>query len=220
MINPSGRTLRAGGILALTLALGACATSPFVSSWSAPDATPLSLRGAKVAAVAMVESEPLRRDAEDAMVRELNARGAVGIPMYSLYPDARPDNEAEARAALEGKGIDGAYVVRAVRVENEVESDPIYMRPQFGTFWGGYYGHGWGTPWGASWGREVRTNRVVTVETLVYSLRQNKLVWGGQTRVVNPKDVDKAVRNISKRVASELERQGLLGAGDARAGNR
>lgn len=220
MFSSFGKILRAGAIAGIGLMLGACATNPFVSSWSAPDARPLSLRGAKVAAVAMVESEPLRRDAEDAMVRELNARGAIGIPMYSLYPDGRPDNEAQARAALEGKGIDGAYVVRAVRVDREVESDPIYMRPHFGRFWGGYYGHGWGTPWGASWGNEIRTNRVVTVETLVYSLRQNKLVWGGQTRVVNPRDVDKTVRNISKRVATELERQGLLGAEDVRVTDR
>jgi hypothetical protein len=204
-------------VLLAVVALSACASNAFLSSWSAPDAKPLTLRGSKVVAVAMVESEPLRRDAEDAMVRELNARGAVGIPMYTLHPDARPETEAEARAALEGQNVDGAYVMRAARVDREVESDPIYLRPTFGRFWGGYYGYGWGAPWGATLAREVRTNVIVTVETLVYSLRQNKLVWGGQTRVTNPRDVDKVIRSVSRKVAAELERQGLLSAPGERA---
>lgn len=33
---------------------------------------------------------------------------------------------------------------------------------------------GWGTPWGVAQTGEIRTNTVVQVETLVYSLRQNK----------------------------------------------
>jgi hypothetical protein len=44
---------------------------------------------------------------------------------------------------------------------------------------GGYYGHGWGSAWSAA---EIRTDTIIIVETLVYSLRQNKLVWGGQSK--------------------------------------
>ena len=35
--------------------LSGCASSGFVSSWKAPDATPLEFRGAKVAAVVMMK---------------------------------------------------------------------------------------------------------------------------------------------------------------------
>ena len=61
-------------------------------------------------------------------------------------------------------------------------------------------------PW---YGAEIRTYTVVSVETLVYSLRQNKLVWGGQSTTTNPASVDRLVHDTAAKVA-KLERQGLL----------
>jgi hypothetical protein len=41
-------------------------------------------------------------------------------------------------------------------------------------YWGAYYGAGWGTPWGLAnvSGGDIRTDTIVQVETLVYSLKQ------------------------------------------------
>jgi hypothetical protein len=75
-----------------------------------------------------------------------------------------------------------------------------------GGFWGGYYGHGWGSVRGG----EIRTDTIVVVETLVYSLTQNKLVWGGQSKTRNPASVDRLIENAARQVANELERQGLV----------
>jgi hypothetical protein len=61
-------------------------------------------------------------------------------------------------------------------------------------------------------GGEIRTNTIVSIETLIYSLRQNKLVWGGQSRTTNPRDVDKVVSKLAKDVAKQLQTEGLLPA--------
>jgi hypothetical protein len=45
---------------------------------------------------------------------------------------------------------------------------------------------------------------------MVYSLRQNKLVWAGQSRTTNPRDVDAFVRKLAAATAKELQKQGLL----------
>jgi hypothetical protein len=81
-------------------------------------------------------------------------------------------------------------------------------------YYGGYYGHGWGATWGPSTmqGGEIRTDTIVVVETLIYSLRQNKLVWGGQSRSTNPKNVDQLVQKLAAATAKELEKQGLISA--------
>src|SRR5262245_60410585 len=94
----------------VAFALCACA-APFTSTWTAPDAQPFELSGAKVAAVAMMENEAARRTAEDAIAREITARGATGVPMYQIFPDSRPSSEPEARAALEGEGFAGVVVL-------------------------------------------------------------------------------------------------------------
>ena len=73
--------IRATLLLLASVVLAGCASNDFVSSWKAPDAQPLQLQGAKVAAVVMVNSEASRRVAEDKLAREITARGGVGIPM-------------------------------------------------------------------------------------------------------------------------------------------
>jgi hypothetical protein len=188
--------------------LSGCAAS-LVSSWKAPDAQPLRLQGEKVAAVVMVSDPAIRLAGEDALARELSARGVHGVPMYTLLAGAVPD-EAMARAAAEQAGVVGVVVLRPVRVDKEVSSRPTsYSGPIYGGFWGGYFGHGWGAPWSVS-GGEIRTDTIVIVETLVYSLSQNKLVWGGQSKTTNPTSVDRLIANAAKQVAGELSRQGLI----------
>jgi hypothetical protein len=197
------------GVLAVGM-LSACVSSPFDSSWKAPEATALQVEGAKVAAIAMIENEAARRAAEDALVRELNERGAHGVAMYTIKPEASPGNEAEVRAALDGMGFAGAVVLRPFDRRTEVTSDPIYIDPSYVRFWDGYYDLGWRELWRTAVVSDLRTRKVVSVDVLVYSLRQNRLVWGGQTHTTDPSSVDRLVDTTAKRVVRELERQRLL----------
>jgi hypothetical protein len=179
-----------------------------VSSWRAPDAEPLQIEGARVAAVAMIDQVASRRAAEDAIAQELAVRGAIGVPMYMIYADEDPTEEPAARAALEREGYTGLVVFRPVGTEQEIVATPGYIGSPYSVYWGGYYGYGWGMPWYG----EIRTYSVVSVETLVYSLRQNKLVWAGQSTMVDPSSVDRLVHDTAGKVVKELERQGLLSA--------
>ena len=120
--------------LCTVVALSGCATG-LVSSWKAPDAEPFRMRGEKVAAVVMVSDQSIRFAGEDALARELSARGAEGVPMYTLLAGADPD-EAKARAAAERAGVAGVIVLRPVRVDKEILSRSIYSGPMYGGFWG------------------------------------------------------------------------------------
>jgi hypothetical protein len=203
--------LRNFAVLAALVGLTACASSAFQASWRAPNAEPLQVQGSKVAAVAMMDEEAARRDAEDTLARELTLRGAVGVPMYQIFPDTAPTDEPAARAALEREGFAGLVVLRPIDSTQEIVSTPMYAGPYYSMYWGGYYGYGWGMPWGMGFGvGDVHTNTVVSVETLVYSLRQNMLVWGGQSEQTNPASVSKLVTDTARKVARELERQGLI----------
>jgi hypothetical protein len=204
--------LRIAGLVGVAaLGCSACASTPFVSSWRAPDAEPLQIRGARVAAVAMIDRVASRRIAEDAIAKELTARGAVGVPMYQIYPDEDPTDEPAARAALEREGYTGLVVFRPVGSRQESTAAPPYSGPAYSMYWGGYFGFGWAMPW---YGPETVGYTLVFVETLVYSLRQNRLVWGGQSTVMNPSGVDRLVHETAVKVAKELERQGLLAERD------
>jgi hypothetical protein len=190
-------------------ALSACATTSYNSSWKAPDAQPVGpLTGETVVAMVMAKNPSSRRAAEDALAREISSYGAKGVAGYTIVDDGMVGDEAKARAAIEKSGAAGIVVMRPVGSDKEIVSTPtMYAGPMYGPYWGGYYGYGWG---GAYGGTEIRTNTIVTVETLVYSLKQNKLIWAGQSKTTNPSKVDAFVRELAKTAAKEMKKAGLL----------
>jgi hypothetical protein len=186
----------------------ACATTSFQSTWKAPDAKPVVLNGQKVVAFVLTRNAATRRSAEDALAREITAGGAQGIASYTLIADAGSTDEAKAKSQVEAAGATGVVVMRPVDTSKEVVATSTYMGPSYGPYWGGYYGYGWGGAWGG--GVDIRTNTIVTVETLVYSLPQNKLIWAGQSNTTNPSKVDAFVRELATTARQEMKKAGLL----------
>ena len=204
---------RIAAVLVLAGLSTACASTYFTSTWKSPDAQPFRPSGSKVAAVVMARDEAARRAGEDALARELTKRGAQGVPMYTLGPEGDPTKEAETRAALERAGVIGVVTIRPVGKDKEIVASSTmyggayYGGPYYGGYWGGYYGYGWGAPWG---GVTVTTNTIVSIETLVYSLKMNKIVWAGQSKTTNPSNVDGFIKELVDAAAKEMKKQGLL----------
>jgi hypothetical protein len=194
---------------AVALVAAGCATTAFKSTWKAPDAQPLALAGKKVGAMVIHNNEGTRRAAEDALAREITARGAQGQPTYPLLSNTAAKDQATAKAAIEKAGFDGLVVMRPVGREKEVTYTPGVWtgQPMYGSFWGGYYGYGWGAAYSPGY---LQTDTIVSVETLIYSTDQDKLIWAGESTTTNPTKVDSFVRELSGKVATELRREGLL----------
>lgn len=200
-------TRTAGVVLALSfVAASACASTTFVSTWKSPTAQPLQLHGAKVVAVVMVRDAAARRAAEDRLAREITAHGAEGIAMYTIMPEAKVDDQAKAHEALEQKGVQGIVVMHPT---GEKTDGYVTAEPPYDVYWDGFYTHGWGQPWDGS-DPAHSVNTTVTVDTRIYSFRQNKLVWAGQSKTTNPKGVDSLVADLAKATADQLEKLGLI----------
>lgn len=199
------------------LLLAGCASTTFTSIWKAPDAKPLELHaGDKVVALVVAESAALRRAGEANLADELDRRGLKGEPAYTLIPDSDIQDEAKARAAIEASGAVAVVVLRPMGKEQKVSSTPstyygasYYGAPLYRGFWGGgYYRYGWAG--GVYSPTTVRTDTVVSIETVIYDLRQNMLVWAGQTKTTNPSDVETFVGELASAVARELRSSGML----------
>lgn len=196
----------------LTLMLAGCVGSPFTNTWRDPQAAPVTLQGQKVLAVVHVADQAARRSAEDALSAELTKRGAQGVPSYSLFPSANPvQDTAAAKALAQGEGITGVVMMRVVGREQTTQpdvgvsmmyvNDPFYGRP-----WGAW-GMGWNTVWVA---QPTRTDTRVYVETRVYSLTQNRLLWVGTSQTLNPRSASTVIHQLAESVARELQSNGVL----------
>jgi len=198
--------------LPAVLVLSGCATTAFQSTWRDPSAQPANYAGQKVVAVVASPNESNRRAAETALANELTKRGAIGVPSYTLIPDDSIKDKEKAKAVFEKEGAVGAVVMQVTGSDKEVSSTPatMYGGPMYGGFYGGWYGWGWGMP--AYSGGTVRTDTIVKVETLVYSLRQDKLIWAGTSKTTNPDRADAFIKELVAAAATEMKKAGLITA--------
>lgn len=196
-------------VAAAALSLPACASTQLVTSWKAPDVQSLSFqRGDKVLAMVVSSEESSRRGSETDLARELSQRGLAGVPAYMVIPTDAIQKKDVAKSLVEASGAVGVVVMRVTGKDKQLSVDPgMYTGPYYGGFWGGYYSFGWGMAYTPG---TVRTETIVSVETLVYDLRQDKLVWAGQSQTTNPSRVDALVKDVVAVAAAEIRKQGLI----------
>ena len=204
-------TAYAKPLLLCALFLSGCAsTSTFTTTWKSPDAKPLEFRGHMVAAAVVVKNDSRRRLAEDRLAQQIAALGAEGRTMYSLLPGATTGDEQAIRAALEAAGVKGLIVMQPVYVDRNVRITPAYEGHTSTTFWGGSYGSGFAMSYASPTEAKISETTVVYIETLVYSLEQNKLVWAGRSKSTDPDTVTELIEAITAATASELKKEGLI----------
>jgi len=196
---------------ALVAATMGCASTKYVSSWQAPVEGPIEFDNKRVAAVVVSADETTRRVGETALAREISKRGrAQGVASYTLISgDGAKDKEA-AKKILRDANIEGAVVMHVISSEQEISYSPgtswYGPTPYYGSFYG-YWGYGWGMAYDPGY---LRTDKVVMVETLVYSVAQDKLLWAGKSKTTNPSDVQKLIRDLADGAAKEMRKAGFI----------
>ena len=202
--------MKATAAACTVLFLAACETTTFISTWKNPQAAPLGkTKGRTVVACVMAQDEYIRHEAEDELVKIINKRGQKGVSSYTLLPPGVFD-ENIAKAAFEKAQAHGVVVIRPVSADKEVTATytaGYWGGPYYGGFWGGYWGYGWGAVYDPGY---LSVEKVVKIETLVYSLEQDKLVWAGLSRTVDPTQVDSFITEVGKACAEQMEKDGLI----------
>ena len=113
-----------------------------------------------------------------------------------------------ARAKFKEAGVAGVVVMRVVGHDQRVIVDPGgFSGAAYASFGSYYSSYGVGVSYSTG---SVQTDTVVTVETLVYSLRQDKLLWAGTSRTSNPEGVQSLIYEIADAVARQMSKQGLI----------
>jgi hypothetical protein len=200
--------------VATTLALSAAALAGqrFTSTWKAPEAAGTSFAGKKVAALIISDDDGLRVSGEEALVRELAAVGLPqGVASYRIVPREELRDPARARVWYERAAVEGVVSMRLVKADVRKDwSHVIWTSQSYSTLWG-YYGYGWGSVYVYDPG-PTRETRVAVIETLVFSVPQNKLLWAGVTESTDPKDAQRVIKDIVAATVKEMTRQGLIRA--------
>ena len=180
------------------------ADAKFTSTWGAPEARGTSFKGRKVAALVVSEDLPLRMSGEEALARELSARGIEGAAAYRQIPSPELKNPDAARRWFERDGIAGVVALRPVSQDKVKRyTADVWSTPYYSSFWG-FYPYSWSTTYVI--GGEA-TDTVIVVESLIYDVASGRLLWAGVSESTNPKTLQKLVADIVKEAAKKIEKQ-------------
>ncbi len=185
--------------LIAVLITASCTATKITSSWREPDKALTISKLNKVLVVALFNNETNRRKAEDQMAVYLNGKGVVSYNYFSDKFDRK--NEQVIRENITADGFDGAVTMRLIDVEKET----IYL-PSNQTLYPGYLRnfHSYYYRNYAYYQQDYyRTTRIYTVESNVYSIKDNKIIWTGITTTTDPEGVDKLTGEIAQVVYKE-----------------
>jgi hypothetical protein len=197
-------------ILALSMLVGGCAGSSYVSSWTSPDLSqPLQLQEAEIAVFLLAPSEATRRALETMLAQEIDATGARGVPGHTLVSAGELEDRAAVRAALAEAGVQGALVVRPVGARERTRYVPgrtYYAGSPYSSF-SGYWGYG--APMVMEPGH-YETERSLFVEALYFAVQDGELLWGGVSETTRPDDLERTLRMMAEDTVAEMRKTGLL----------
>lgn len=185
----------------LAALLVSCSSTRVVTQWRDPGTT--QLRFSKVLALCITKEQSLRRAAEGELCKQISSVECK--PAYLAIPDSMVDKDKmdEAKALVTRSGFDGAVVVRVVDTREKV----TYVPPSYGpTFWG-YYGYARPMAYDPGY---YRTDQILRLETSIYSITQDQLLWVGTTETVNPRSLPETIEEVAKAVRDELQRDHLI----------
>ena len=181
----------------------------FLSTFKSPDASTTTFVGKKVATLVIAEEDALRVSGEEALARELEARGITAVAAYRIVPKPELATADRAKPWFEKAGVQGVVALRPISKEKVREYTPAtWTESYYSSFWN-YYGYGWGVTYSPG---VDRVDTVVVVETLLFDMASDHLVWASVTETTNPKELQPFISDLARVTLKEMQKQGLAKA--------
>ena len=200
--------------------LVSCANTKISQSWVEPD-NKKSYNDLLIIGIA--ESEQNRRAYESYFIEALGAQNIEAIASYKLIKSNEKIDRDTVTNAIKGLGIDGVIITHMVAVEEET----VY-RPGAGSGGYGYGGYGYGGMgygggyYGGMYSYYPHVNSYVhdpgyydtletyTLETNLYDVETEELVWSARSRTFAPESVDEVIVDLTKLLIEDLEDKNLI----------
>lgn len=205
----TSKTLRSLAV-AITLAgsaiLAACSTFDLTNSWRSPDFKGPAMR--KVLVIGLSPSDSTRRIFEDGFAQALKGAGVAAISSYGALPEHGKISDDRLKAAVAQAKADSVLITRLMRVEQKADVVQPIAPPMGGYYRTGFYG--W---YGSAWSgvpTNVVSYNVLTLETTLWDMRNETVIWSGTTEAIQPSDIAKATNEMAKVLIEKMKKDGVI----------
>ena len=192
-------------IVVIAISIVGCGPATQIEkSWMEPGAT-VKKEGSKSLIVAMVKDETSRRVIEDNLVKR------IGTGAVASYTFITPDMLKEANSNLfYDQLVKDKYTHVILLRLADIEKETSYVHGSSMGYYGGYgmyYGYGAGMYGSPGY---YTTDKNYFVETAVFSVVPDKLLWTGTTKSVNPSKIEQTITEIANAVSEKMIKDGFL----------
>ena len=173
-------------------------------TYTSPDRRDSTKLFQKLLIIAMLKDANTRKIAEDKLAEEVRPRGAVS---YNYLPDynATPDTTLIADK-LKLDGFDGIIIMRLLTLGKNTVNSPGSSSPYYNS-WYQYYSSSFPL---YNKRNNNSANEIYNIETSVYSLTENKLLWSGVTTAVNISDKSLMIDKVIAAVKQRMKKEGFI----------
>ena len=194
-------------MLLIAVLIAGCSSSNKISnSWKNPEVTQESVKFQTMAVFAMVKNPDMRMDVEEALASQMP--NTIAVPSYKMITKEELADINAVKQKLNERGMHGALVLSVRSVDQNTSYYSSGMYPSAYYSFGGYYNYAWNymyDPYGYT-----TTNVYVDLEILIYSLKDDKLVWYGESTSVNPESIQQTISELAESVKNQLVEDGLI----------
>ena len=173
----------------------------------------------KLMVIGVAENQESRQAFEDAFVKAIGEQGGVAQGSWGVLPQSEQLTEEEIRAAIEAGNFDGVLITRVLSVDKDQEyvEPKAYNNPRttYYAVGGGLYGYNYYGFYGTTYARVhepgyFETSTTLRLETNLYSVATDGLVWTGQSKTVDPESIADARASMTAAVAKKLKDEKLI----------
>ena len=189
------------------------AGTKIIHRWVLSDQTLPKLQ--KILVIGVLENYLIRQELEDEMERLLAKSGAQGIRSHMVLPPRKELMEGEIKERIKEGDYDGVLVIRPKAMRKETKEvvtslgGPLYVPPAaYSNFWP-YWNMAWGNANATS--SYVKEDTYVGTEFKLYNLKDEKLLWSGETDTVYTKDFGKLAREYARALVKQLKKDNVIG---------
>ncbi|NOQ87682.1 MAG: hypothetical protein GQ550_02070 [Gammaproteobacteria bacterium] len=209
------RVFKAVLVAGVATLLFSCANTKLSQTWVEPSHTKTYK---DLLIIGIAESEQNRRAYESHFVEELKTSEIEAETSYRLIKSNEKIDRNSVAKAIKGLGIDAVLVTHLVAVDEETIYRPGmgYTAVGYGAY-GGYSGYGRGLygyyPHVNTYVHSpgyYTTHETYTLETNLYDVKSEELVWSARSRTFSPESVDEVIVDLTRLLIKDLKDKNLI----------
>jgi hypothetical protein len=189
--------------LTILISVAGCTTTEITSEWRDQD-----YAGGKIDNILVIgvsNQVSVRHMVESNMVAELEKLNVSATPSYTIMDVGTEIDHATVKAAIADKNFDAVLVTHLVGVEQKQQYVP--PTPAINPGYYGYYSMAYGRVYEPGYYEQYE---VVKLETLLYDVDSDKLVWSMGSDTIESGSNEKLIESNVKAVIESLGKQNLL----------